>query len=146
MTIEECIKKNVTKLGDKVFIAPNIPTKKLDNAIKSMAEDVNPDYVVAIVDDTLFGSAKDGLLFTGAKLYAHALGGKKIDLSLERITSCKYDSYTVKKDDKEKVVETVSVGFDDGTTNDIESLLGGINLEEFCNLLNEIISLKDEGH
>lgn len=38
---------------------PEIPEKKLNNAISAIAPNVNPEYVLAIVDSTLFGSAKE---------------------------------------------------------------------------------------
>lgn len=58
MSVENYIKENVSLIGDRVYIAPDIPEKKLNNAILSIAEGVNPQYVLAIVDSTLFGSAE----------------------------------------------------------------------------------------
>ena len=69
MSVENYIKENVSIVGEKVFIAPNIPEKKLNNAISSIAEGVNPEYVLAIVDTTLFGSAKEGIVFLGDRLF-----------------------------------------------------------------------------
>ncbi len=44
-------------------MAPNIPFKKLHNAIEDYAKDVRRKEVVALYDATLMGSAKDGALF-----------------------------------------------------------------------------------
>ncbi|WP_185750674.1 hypothetical protein [Clostridium sp. KNHs214] len=43
-----------------------IPEKKLNNAISTYAESVEKTKVYALVDTTLFGSAKEGMLFTKA--------------------------------------------------------------------------------
>ncbi|SDU31058.1 hypothetical protein [Geopseudomonas guangdongensis] len=49
---------------DKVFVAPNIPPSKLYAAINSYGNDIKPEQVLVLVDDTVFGSAKDGLVIT----------------------------------------------------------------------------------
>ena len=54
---------------DDVYKAPDIPPKKLRNAIGAYAEGVDPERVVALHDWTLLGGAKDGSIFTDATLY-----------------------------------------------------------------------------
>lgn len=72
MTVEEYIKKNAKSLASSVFITPDIPEKKLNNAIVGMTESsVDPDYVVAVIDATVFGKCDDGVLFTGEAIYWH---------------------------------------------------------------------------
>jgi hypothetical protein len=56
MSVENYIKSNVADVGDKVYLVPEIPEKKLNNAISTIAPSLNPEYVLAIVDSTLFGS------------------------------------------------------------------------------------------
>ncbi len=46
-----------------LFVAPDIPFKKLHNAIEDYAPKVHRRDVVALYDGTLMGSAKDGALF-----------------------------------------------------------------------------------
>lgn len=46
-----------------LFVAPDIPTDKLKNAIKDYAKSVKIPEVLALYDGTLLGSAKDGALF-----------------------------------------------------------------------------------
>lgn len=46
-----------------LFVAPDIPFKKLHNAIEDYAKKVRRKDVVALYDATLMGSAKDGALF-----------------------------------------------------------------------------------
>lgn len=39
-----------------------------------MAPTLDPDYVLTVIDTTLFGGAKDGGLITGMSLYLHPIG------------------------------------------------------------------------
>ncbi|BCX78977.1 hypothetical protein [Campylobacter sp. 19-13652] len=58
--------KNPPKFSDmSVYIWPNIPENKAKNAIASYAKDtdVKPSQIMMLVDDTVFGSAKDGMFF-----------------------------------------------------------------------------------
>ena len=54
------------KMG--LYVVPDIPAKKLRNAIRDYALDVEEDEVVAMFDATMFGSAKDGALFMADRL------------------------------------------------------------------------------
>ena len=106
MNIEKYIKENLESLNDtlcKVFISPNIPEKKLNNAIAAYAKDVVPNYVLGIVDTTLFGGAKEGFLFTGNKMY-YADMNNKLSFDLELISGLSNESYEIT--DKEGNVMT----------------------------------------
>lgn len=46
-----------------LYVAPDIPFKKLHNALEDYAKKVRRKDVVALYDATLMGSAKDGALF-----------------------------------------------------------------------------------
>lgn len=46
-----------------LFVAPNIPPKKVQNAIQDYAKKARERDVVALYDATLLGSAKDGAVF-----------------------------------------------------------------------------------
>ncbi len=54
---------------DRVYAQPNIPRKKLEGAIASYAPKVVPSAVIVLLDDTLFGGAKEGMLVTNDALY-----------------------------------------------------------------------------
>jgi|GEM_PF-3019923 len=47
-----------------LYYAPDIPGKKLEKAIKSYAQDLNPDQVFVLWDSTILGSGKKGFLIT----------------------------------------------------------------------------------
>jgi DnaJ-domain-containing protein 1 len=54
---------------DKVYARPNIPPKKLEGAIASYAPGVSPNEVIVLLDDTVFGGAREGLLVTNDAIY-----------------------------------------------------------------------------
>jgi hypothetical protein len=77
--------------GDKSFVYPNIPEKKLKNALTSIAKGVAEDDVLLLVDSTIFGSAKDGVIVTADKIFLkEAFTDPKIFRlrQIEKITFC----------------------------------------------------------
>lgn len=46
-----------------LFVAPDIPDRRLENALEDYARGVRPSEVVALYDATLLGSGKDGAVF-----------------------------------------------------------------------------------
>lgn len=64
-TLLDAISRDVALMkSNMIFIAPNIPMQKLRNAIQSYGEGIPFDEVLLLADDTVFGSAKDGLILT----------------------------------------------------------------------------------
>ncbi len=90
MSIEVYIKNNAKELCDRVYIAPNIVDKKLNNAIESIAKGEDPDYIVAIIDTTLFGSAREGCVIFGDKMYIHPMLGKSVVHKFKYIEEAEY--------------------------------------------------------
>jgi len=81
------IEKYSLRLKDPaVFCKPDIPLKKLGNAIHSYASSIQIDDVLVLVDDTFFGSAKDGLIITADRIFAKEIASKPISFSLASIT------------------------------------------------------------
>ena len=70
-----------------IYTAPNIPKKKLKNAIRSFAPGVKAEDVLLLADDTAFGSAKDGLILTKNALYGKEMWEKPKKISLFRNTT-----------------------------------------------------------
>ena len=138
MSVESFIKEHISMVGGKAHIAPDIPAKKLDGAISAMAPGQNPDYVVAIVDTTLFGSGKEGALFTGEYLYLHSLSGPAQKYQLREISGADYQVSQVKNGDKVQTIEHVSLCFKNGSATDITSILSGMSLKGFTNFINEM--------
>jgi hypothetical protein len=73
VSVESYIKENVSELRGKVFVAPEIPEKKLNKAISAIANEVDPDYVVAVADTSLFGNTKEGCVFLGDSVHIRGM-------------------------------------------------------------------------
>lgn len=57
------------RLGlERVYVRPHIPQKKLSAALESYGANMSADEVVVLIDDTLFGGAKEGVLMGESKL------------------------------------------------------------------------------
>lgn len=54
---------------DNIYIRPNIPSKKLNAALKSYANRVSPEDVLILADDTVFGGSKEGFIITPTSLH-----------------------------------------------------------------------------
>ena len=57
---------------ERVFVAPHIPRKKLLGALDSYGEGLRTQDVVVLIDDTVFGGAREGVLITEAQIRAKA--------------------------------------------------------------------------
>jgi len=66
------VKEYQSKIKDNyIYFYPNIPFKKLKNVQNSYAKGIGTREVQILIDNTTFGSAKDGALFTDKAIYAH---------------------------------------------------------------------------
>lgn len=140
MSVEKYIKENVKILGDKVFIAPEIPEKKMNGAISAMAQGLSPDYVLAIVDTTIWGSAKEGCLFTGEYVYTNALGAGTDKIQLSTISKAKYICTEVQKDNgKIEEKKEVIFHFKNGESKNITDNIRYISCEKFAQLINGLV-------
>jgi hypothetical protein len=57
---------------EHIFIHPSIPEKKISNAKSKMK--CTEQFVIMLIDNTVFGSAKDGAIVTPKGLYVHNIG------------------------------------------------------------------------
>ncbi|HCQ9810137.1 J domain-containing protein [Acinetobacter baumannii] len=58
--------------SDNIYFAPVIPNKKLQGAMSYLPHGVNPNDIVMLIDDTVFGSAKVGMCLTAKGLFYKA--------------------------------------------------------------------------
>ena len=90
MNIHKKIKnwRNVLNLIVDISIHPKIDNKKTRKAIKSYAnKSLNHEDVLLLVDNTLFRSAKQGMILTNSHLYAFSNYSGKYSIKLEDIVS-----------------------------------------------------------
>lgn len=140
MSVEKYIKDNVKGLAEKVYVAPNIPEKKLNGAVGAMAPGVDPDCVLAVVDTTLFGGAKEGCLFMGDAVYIHALGGKAFSVKLSTIASAEYKcTETIKDNGKVEKKEDVILHYKNDESLSLGSNILLISYKKFADLINGIV-------
>lgn len=57
---------------ERVFVAPHIPRKKLLGALGGYGEGLRAQDVVVLIDDTVFGGAREGVLITEAQIRGKA--------------------------------------------------------------------------
>lgn len=74
MDINIFLKEGIKKLEDsnatfKVYITPDIPINKKDNAVKYFGSDINQNSIIGIIDTSIFSNVKDGLIFLGDRVY-----------------------------------------------------------------------------
>jgi len=140
MNIENVIRENAAKITMQfgaLYVSPDIPPKKLDNAIAAYARDVQPGYVLALYDSTVFGSAKDGILFLGDRMYFS--WNKRVVNYLDIQDVELLQNYKVAKDGTRKEVEpSVILAWADGTKERFDEYLGGINKQGFKDFIKII--------
>lgn len=76
MSIQERIQQSqwvpLLRGSDNIYFAPVIPNKKLQGAMSYLPHGVNPNDVLMLIDDTVFGSAKVGMCLTAKGLFYKA--------------------------------------------------------------------------
>lgn len=98
------LRENLGSVSNKMSIAPQIDEKKLNNAVKSFAFAGSPSNVVALLDNTLLGSGKDGILFTGEQLIYRASFSDPVSVPYASIVSAEcVEIITGSKSDKIEV-------------------------------------------
>ncbi len=77
--------KNSLENGDKIFFKPNIPPKKLANAIKAYAPHVSEEDVYILADETFWGKADNGLLVTNTEIITNDPSDKIYNIKLDNV-------------------------------------------------------------
>ncbi|PNZ31790.1 Uncharacterised protein [Staphylococcus petrasii] len=105
---------NETELTD-ILITPDIPEKNLINAAVSIADGIDPNTIIALIDTSLLNNGKTGVVFTGAEMYLKTTFDDVKKIPFENIKSAEYDSdRTI--NNKGKVIEyhRVIVSYENG--------------------------------
>lgn len=126
---------------EKTYFAPDIPQKKLANALQKYAPSVDPDRVIVLHDDTLFGGGKEGFLITDSAFYAHNLGNDGIVIRFNAIEEVCLEQELESEKDGEKKYRPVL--FIKQSSGDLR--LKSENPEQLHAFLYEVIAIRDSG-
>lgn len=117
------LRENIGAISTKnMTVAPNIPEKKINNGVKSFGYSGSVGNVIGLYDNTLFGSGKDGLLFTGEQVIYRASFSDPVSIPYVDIASAEYVE-TVSGEKKDKITLSVLVVRKDGSRVAIENML-----------------------
>jgi len=147
MSVEQIIREKVNAVGSTVYITPDIVEKKLNNAVACIALNVDPSVVIAIIDTTIFSSAKEGLVFTGDALYSKSLLDKPICVYYKDIKKTEF-RIEESKDEKDKVIKKKILdiyGENKKVLLHFESQYSSINGEKLSEMIDEIIKEGEDG-
>lgn len=112
----------------KIYISPNTPSLKLDNALNSYARKANSEDILLLVDITLFGSAKDGFILTkGGDIFFKKVFSTPSSSSCYDVSSIYHKNRILRIEFKEKESWHIPIL---GTDNDIDL---------FCIYLTKIV-------
>lgn len=145
MTVEELIKQKGKGLSRSAYVVPDIPEKKLNNAIVGMTQSsVEPEYVVAIIDTTIFGKSDDGFLFTGDTMYWHPSGSRRVILKFSDLKSAEI-FVKREKDSKGNIKETEMLRVTNKAGRKvIDEHFYDIDQNAMVDFLNEVVKIGQE--
>ncbi len=140
-SFEELIKEHAEqfcKTEDSVCFKPDIPEKKLNNAIKSYANEVDPSNVTALFDGTVLGSAKEGFLITLAGFYSKDSDARFIDFNA-------IQSVNLEQTDVPKIKKCLMIHLKDGMTQVYGEDNPNLKIEEFQTFLEKVTEYREQG-
>lgn len=137
---EEILSKYLKKMPtnmDSFYLKDSIPSKKLNNALNSFASGLKKETVIGLYDTTVFGSSKEGILFSDTKFCSKDILEKPIKIWYDDIKSLEIHGDS--KDDSKK---KLSIELFDGSKETITNIF--INKTPLYDFLNEMIRFHKE--
>ncbi|MEY8240450.1 MAG: hypothetical protein RPT25_08895 [Cycloclasticus sp.] len=117
--INQFLKESLVETIAGIHLVPNIPEKKINNAIGSFKFNGNINSIIALYDSTVFGSGKDGMLFTGEKIINKEAFQDPTEIPYQSIRDVEHKIEVEKKDNgKEKKSESIVIEY--GATDSLE--------------------------
>ena len=119
--------------GFSYHIKGNIPSKKIDNAIKTFASGIDRTSIIGFFDTTVLGSGKNGYIFTDDKVYYLDMLEKPKKIWYDDIKSMKITN--IYKKDCERVLEITQY---DGTVISLTStFINKAPLKDFLEIMKD---------
>ncbi len=142
--INQFLKDKLSEVGGKTYVSPNIPEKKLANAVKAFSYEGDEGAIICILDNTMFGSAKEGVLVTGDRIIYKESFGDAVTVNFSEINDVSYESrVTTTKNGKEKESKIFVINLADGSSREIK-YAALLDLDSFSSVLNEAVNKFDE--
>jgi len=132
--------RNIGRLNKDVYIVPDIPEKKMKNVIKAFQCEDFWKSIIAIYDNTIFGAADEGFVFTGERLILREMLSDPITIFYSDLEKVEFIQTYDKKGKENSILKFY---FKNGDIFKIENkaFVGEFNYREFESLLNEIIKI-----
>ncbi len=141
MDILDYIDTDLLQNANKVYFKPYIPTQKMKNAINSFGFEIEPDDIEILIDNTLFGSAKEGVVITNDTLFCKEILKDPFVMPLSNIESITVRKNTLSSsliiNDKKSIIDLSQPEYDD-----LDLLFGGINV--YLEEINEFDVLDED--
>ncbi len=109
---------------EQTFCKPNVPNKKSANAIEKYAKGIDINDIIVLVDDTAFGSARDGFVLSVQGLYGHEIFSDACFIGLDKIDNI----YSIGKDIYVNNEKFISI-----------NLMNKVAIASLCKMLMEIV-------
>lgn len=136
------LRENLAAISKNVVVAPEIPEKKLNNAVAAFGYTGGVANIVALYDNTMFGSGKDGLFFTGEQMIYRPTFSDPISIPFADMASAEYlELLSGKNNDKSE--PCVRIVRREGATVDLKSLMN-CDYKKLAAVLHGAISGFDE--
>lgn len=122
---------------DSYYLKDSIPSKKLNNALNSFANGVKKESVIGLYDTTLFGSSKEGVLFSDTKFCSKDVLEKPTKIWYDDIKSIEIYGDSENDNEKKLLIELF-----DGSNETITNIF--INKTPLYDFLNKMTQLHKE--
>ncbi|PRY65572.1 hypothetical protein B0H98_10296 [Vreelandella songnenensis] len=137
--VNQYLKEEFAKMKGKVWLTPDIPEKKLSNAVNAFKYNGDPSTIIAILDNTTLRSAKEGFIVSGSKLVCKEVFESPIELLFEDIESFEYiENITQNSKGKEKKSSFLKVNKKDGSAHDFK-YNALVDTEALARILNDAL-------
>lgn len=138
--VNQFLKERLREMGGKTYIAPDIPEKKLTNAINSFKFNGDASSIIGICDNSAFSNAKEGFILSGLKIVYKGILQDPVEILYENISSVEY-VVNIETNDKGKEKKTELIRFDlkDGSKVEV-SYASSLNLSKLAEIVNSVTS------
>lgn len=127
--VNEYLRENLKKVGGNIYIAPDIPEKKINNAIVEFKYNFDVNNIIAVYDNSLLGNAKEGLLFLGSGFFL------KSKESIKKVNFSQINKASLSQED------SIIITLNDESLISIPKILSSkFSADAFIEVVNEVVN------